>query len=53
VGLQLASNILVLTQGRDKEPNARKLSAYVGICPYGHRKQCIGDPAQAEMGLGV
>jgi len=36
VGLQLASNILVLTQGRDIEPNARQLSAYVGICPYGH-----------------
>jgi len=36
VGLQLASNILVLTQGGEKEPDARKLSAYVGICPYGH-----------------
>lgn len=36
VGLLLAANLLVITQGFTKEVTARQLAAYVGICPYQH-----------------
>jgi len=34
VGLLLASNLLVITQGFTRQVTARQLAAYVGICPY-------------------
>jgi transposase len=36
VGLQLASYMLVITNKTDDKLSARKLSAYLGICPYEH-----------------
>jgi len=36
VGLQLASYIMVITQGGEREPKSRELAAYIGICPYEH-----------------
>jgi transposase len=36
VGLQLASYILVITQGGKRELRSRELAAYIGICPYEH-----------------
>lgn len=36
VGLQLASYMLVITQGGEREPKSRELAAYIGICPYEH-----------------
>lgn len=36
VGLQLSSHMMVITQGGRREPNAREIAAYIGICPYEH-----------------
>lgn len=36
VGLQLASYILVITEGGNREPRAKDMAAYIGICPYEH-----------------
>lgn len=36
VGLLLAANLLVITQGFTRQVTARQLAAYVGICPYQH-----------------
>lgn len=36
VGLLLASNLLVLTQGFTKPITAKQLAAHAGICPYQH-----------------
>jgi transposase len=37
VGLQLASYILVVAQGGERELRSRELATYTGICPYEHR----------------
>lgn len=36
VGLLLAANLLVITQGFTQQVTAKQLAAYVGICPYQH-----------------
>lgn len=36
VGMLLASNLLVLTQGFTRPVSARQLAAHAGICPYQH-----------------
>lgn len=36
VGLQLASYVLVSLYKEEKDPRARSLASYVGICPYEH-----------------
>lgn len=36
VGLLLAANLMVITQGFTRQVTAKQLAAYVGICPYQH-----------------
>jgi transposase len=36
VGMQLASYMLVITRGGERETNARELASYLGVCPYEH-----------------
>jgi transposase len=36
VGVQLAGYVLVSLYKKDKDPKARSLAGYVGICPYEH-----------------
>lgn len=36
VGLQLAAYIVLITQRGNREPKAREIAAYIGICPYEH-----------------
>lgn len=36
VGVQLAGYVLVSLYKKDKDPRARSLASYVGICPYEH-----------------
>jgi len=36
VGLQLSSQMIVITQAGKREPKAREIAAYIRICPYEH-----------------
>src|SRR3989304_775636 len=36
VGMQLASHMLVISRGGERETNARELASYLGVCPYEH-----------------
>jgi transposase len=36
VGLLLASNLLVISRGFSRLPEARQLASYLGICPHEH-----------------
>ena len=54
VGLQLASYVIVITQGGKREPKSRELAAYIGICPYEHSsgKSVYRRPHSKKNGSG-
>lgn len=54
VGMQLASHMLVISRGGERETDARQLASYLGICPYEHSSgtSVYGRPHSKRNGSG-